>query len=111
MSKTMSFVGSIAANSTNPSIFAGQLHEFCAGNSVINLRMTGSAAGLRASVLVGNETFAQDQEISSANRYPVVPDDSFVQAAGLAGERIVVSIRNATAGALTAQVVAEIIAA
>lgn len=112
MSKVMTFAGAVAANTTNQSIFAGRLHEFCSGNSAIKISATASAVGLMVSALVGNETFAQDQEIlriAPTGVGPVNIDDDFVTAAGMQGERIVVSLRNSTGGSITAQVRAEII--
>ncbi len=59
MSKKMTYNTSVAANATVASIFAGQLHEFCAGNSNIDVIACAAAQGLNISVLVGNETFAK----------------------------------------------------
>lgn len=92
---------SVAANSTVTNVLSGKLHEFCARPSEIKIYGTGSATGLNMSVLVGNETFSQDQELNAQNRMPIIPDDFFVQAAGVAGDRILVSLRNTTGGAIT----------
>lgn len=92
---------SVAANSTVTNVLTGKLHEFCAGPCVIRIYACASAVGLNCSVLVGNETFAQDQEVNAQNRLPLEPDDYFVEAAGVAGDRILVSLRNTTAGAVT----------
>jgi len=92
---------SVAANTTIGNVVAGKLHEFCASPCIIKVYATASAVGMNMSVLVGNETFAQDQEINAQNRLPLEPDDFFVTAAGVQGDRIVVSLRNTTAGAVT----------
>lgn len=92
---------SVAANSTVTNVLSGKLHEFCAGPSLIRVYACASAVGLNCSCLVGNETFAQDQEVNAQNRMPLEPDDFFVEAAGVAGDRILVSLRNTTGGAIT----------
>jgi hypothetical protein len=51
--------------------------------------------------LVGDEIVIEDQAIPLTNRFPVVPDDTLAQAGAFAGDRIVVKLRNSTAGALT----------
>jgi hypothetical protein len=91
----------VAANSTSANIMAGSLYEVLARPSIVEFGMVGSAAGLLATILLGGETLMQDQEISGANRYPVVPDDWILKAAGRAGAKIYVTMRNRTAGALT----------
>lgn len=92
---------SVAANSTSANIMAGSLYEVLARPSIVEFGMVGSAAGLLATVLLGGEVLMQDQEISGANRYPIIPDDWVLKAAGRAGSKIYITMRNRTAGALT----------
>jgi len=105
----MTFVGSVAANTQNDNILAGKLHEFLVEHARIVVAATGSAAGLRLSLLVGGEAVVQDQEISSANRFPQLPQDFAAEGAGFPQDRIVIPIRNTTGGALTAQVTVDVI--
>lgn len=100
---------SVAANSTVVNVVAGKLHEFLASPSIVRVSATSSAVGLNMSVLVGNESFCQDQEVNAQNRMPIKPDDELVEAAGVAGDRIVVSLRNTTGAAITAFSKVEII--
>jgi hypothetical protein len=105
----MTFNGSIAANSQNDNILSGKLHEFLIEPSRIVVAGTGSAAGLRMSILVGGEALVQDQEISSGNRYPQLPQDLIAEGAGFQADRIVIVLRNTTVAALTGQVTVDII--
>jgi len=99
---------SIPANTQVDNILSGKLHEFLGEDSVVRLLLTASAAGIRTSFLVGGEATVQDQEVSDANRFPVVPDDIVAEAAGFAGDRILVSVRNTTGGALTIQAAVDV---
>ena len=99
---------SVAANSTSANIMAGNLYEVLARPSIIEFGMTSSAAGILATIMVGGDVLMQDQEISSANRFPVVPDDWILKAAGRAGAKIYIVLRNRTGGALTCWVVLNI---
>lgn len=99
---------SIAANSQVDNVISGKLHEFLGEDSVVRLAATASAPGLRTSFLVGGEATVQDQEISDAARYPIVPDDIIAEAAGFAGDRILVSLRNTTGAPLTVQLVVDV---
>lgn len=94
---------SVAANSSVENILSGKLHEFISGMQAARVRvfMTASAAGIFASLLVGGESFCQDQTVSAAGRYPLDPDDFLVEGAGYAGDRILIGLRNSTGGALT----------
>src|SRR5262245_50536486 len=105
----MTFNGSIAANSQNDNILAGKLHEFLNEHARIVVAATAAAAGIRLSLLVGGEAIVQDQEISSANRYPQLPQDFAAEGAGFPSDRIVIPVRNTTAGAVVAQVTVDVI--
>lgn len=93
---------SVAANATVANVLAGKVHEFLSGPSVIRFYATGSAVGLNSTFLVGNESIVQDQEVNAQNRLPIVPDDFVGESGGVQGDRIVISFRNTTAGAITA---------
>jgi len=99
----MSDSRSVAANTVVENILTGKLHEFISGMRAGRVRifMASSASGINASLLVGGESFCQDQLCSFANRFPIDPDDFLAEGGGYAGDRILVSVRNTTGGALT----------
>ena len=99
---------SIAANTQVDNIIAGKLHEFLGEDSVVRLAATASGPGMRTSFLVGGEATVQDQEISDANRFPIIPDDIIAEAAGFVGDRILVSMRNTTGAAITIEVAIDV---
>lgn len=94
---------SVAANSVSTNQVAGLLHEFLQAPSAVRLYCTGSAAGLRATLLIGGRSVIEDVTINAQNRTPVIPDDFLVEDGGFQGERLILKFRNTTAGALTAQ--------
>lgn len=99
---------SVAANSTSVNIMAGNLYEYLDRPSVIEFGMCASAVGILATIMIGGQVICQDQEISGANRYPIVPDDWIIKSGGRAGAKIYITLRNRTAGALTVNVVLNI---
>lgn len=99
---------SVAANATSANIMAGSLYEVLARPSVVEFGLVASNVGILATVMLGGEVLMQDQEISGANRYPIVPDDWILKAAGRAGSKIYITFRNRTAGALTVNAIINI---
>lgn len=93
---------SVAANAVVPNALSGKLHEFLARPSVVRVYGTASAVGLNVTFLLGGRSIMQDQEVSAQNRMPIVPDDVVAQGMGNAGDRLVLTYRNTTAGAITA---------
>lgn len=105
----MTFNASIAANAQNDNILSGKLHEFLTESSRVVVAAAASAAGLRASILIGGESLVQDQEISAVNRFPQLPQDFLAEGAGFTGDRIVIPLRNTTGAAITGQVTVDVI--
>lgn len=101
MAQVMTDRQSVAANTVVANVLTGKIHEFLQRPSAVRLYGCGSAVGLNATLIVGNVTAMQDQELNAQNRMPIVPDDFVVEAGGMAGDRVVVSLRNTTGGALT----------
>ena len=57
--------------------------------------------GLNASLIIGGTLFLDNQEVNAQNRMPLIPDDVLSQGAGFKGDRVIVRLRNTTAGAIT----------
>ena len=92
---------SVGANATVVNALTGKIHEFLTRPSKIRVYGAASAVGLNFTFVAGNQTFTQDQEVSAQNRLPIVPDDLLVEAGGIPGDRLVLSYRNTTGGAIT----------
>lgn len=93
---------SIAANTTNANVLTGQKYERPPGDALGSLYITGSAAGLEASLNVGGQAVTDTITVNTQNRLPVVPDDLMIDdwEAG-EGSLIQLSVTNTTGGALT----------
>lgn len=99
---SMTDVRAVAANAVVENVLAGKIYEFASANSIASLLATASAVGLRISFIIGNEVQLDDQEISAANRFPLMPDDFLTRGGALKGDRIVIRLRNTTVGAINA---------
>jgi len=99
---------SVAANTRSANVLSGQQFEFLPARASIQLRATSSATGIRADFNVGGEQLAVDTLCPPTARFPIAPDDTLVTSSGRAGERLFLTFRNTTAGALTVQYAVEI---
>jgi len=93
---------SVAANATVDNVLAGKLEEFLRAASTITLHAIAQAVGVRLTLLVGGESALDDQEINARAGAiaTIVPDDFVVATAGYQGDRLILRIRNTTAGAI-----------
>ena len=108
MANQLSDVRSVAANTTVENVLAGKLGEFVQQDSRIRIAITASAAGMLASVIIGNQVIMDGQEISDVNRFPQDPEDFLINTAALRNDRLIIKLNNTTAGAITARTVVKI---
>lgn len=99
---------SVAANAKSTNVLAGLQFEFLPSGASVQLRATSSATGIRADFNIGGEQLAVDTLVPPTNRFPIAPDDTMVTTTGRKGERLFLTFRNTTAGALTVQWAVEV---
>lgn len=92
---------SVAANTRSANLIVGNQFEFLPQRAVVSVYMSGSAAGLEGTVLLGGTTLAHGATVAPTNRTPLREEDGFVQSGGRAGSRLFLEALNTTAGALT----------
>lgn len=107
--QVMTVVQSIAANSTSLNLLAGQVNEFLAGPSAVNVYARAAVVGANLVYQVGNEVFVQNQELPAQAGFPTRNENFFVQGVGGKGERIVATIQNTTGAAIIVQLLFEIV--
>lgn len=105
----MTDVQVVAANATTGNIFAGNIFEFIQRASIVRFYPVAAAPGLNVDILVGNESYANDQEVTDANRFPLRNEDLLLEMGALPGERVVVRLRNTTGVAINVRTLVEII--
>lgn len=113
--------GSLAAGVTlTPNnLWSGSAFEYLRGPSFVSIAVITPAAagGLLTACYIGSALIAEEYVVPTDNRGaaagsgPLVSDDFLIQAGGNAGDRLVNTLRNPTAGALTYSGVAMIIPA
>ncbi len=96
----MSGTISVPANATTTNQLAGLNYEFVPAAAIVTLAAAAAATGVNVNFNVGGLAVVIDSLLSQANRFPIKPDDVVTQIGGDAGERLFVTFRNTTGGAL-----------
>ena len=91
----------VPANSQVDNVITGSIYEFMPRNAALDIGNTASAAGLVVTINSGSDTVLEEAPVNPTGNPPVIPDDMDVQDVAAAGERLVIKVRNTTAGALT----------
>lgn len=98
----------VAANSMTANILAGKQHEFATRPSLARIAVVAAAVGVRATIVVGDQAVVNDEEISSANRFPIDPDDYAFRLPVMPTERVQIFLRNTTAAGIVTNTVVQL---
>ena len=106
---TMTDRRSVPANTRTTNVLAGLPFEFVSSASIIRFYGAAAAIGINTDFLIGGENLVSDSEISSANRFPLRPDDLITEHGGSPGDRLFISYRNTTGAAIIVQTLVDVI--
>lgn len=90
---------SVAANSTSTNRVSGLTHEFLDRPATVILAAAAAAVGVNCSLLIAGVALVDDQSVSQANRFPLIPDD-ILASEDVEGGRILLRFRNTTGAAI-----------
>lgn len=99
---------SIPANDSNENILSGSAFEFLRGNAVVSIGLTAAATGLVANIQSGADIVLEESALEIQTRFPKIPDEMYYNDVGVLGDRLVIRVRNTTAGALVVRAIVQI---
>lgn len=97
----MKFSASIPTGGSVANVLAGSAFEFMQGDAQVAIAVIASATGIVATVQSGSDVLMEESPVSLANRFGIWPDDFDLTDVAAQSERLVVKLRNTSAGTLT----------
>lgn len=91
---------SVAAGATNPNLLTGSTFEFMRGNVFISIGVTAAATGTFVTIVSGADIVLEESAPPVLTRYPVIPDEMYFNDVATLADRLVISARNPTGGAV-----------
>lgn len=102
---------SIPANGTVDNVLTGSAFEFVKGPSVISAGITAAAAGLLVTVQSGGQSISEEAPMLVKTAYPSLEDDMYYNFGAIAGDRLVLRVRNTTGAPIICRPLVQIQAA
>lgn len=99
---------SVAAGATDRNLFAGSAYEFANRNRVVSIGVTAAATGTFATLQSGPDIVAEEFAPIVRTAMPIIPDDFYFNDVMGIGDRLVLSVRNPTGGAVVHRAVANL---
>lgn len=104
MSKVIQREISLNANEVRDNILSGSAFEFLPGPSIVSIGVTAAATGLQVTIQAGGVSVLEESPPLIKTAFPSTEDDMYYQFGGISGDRLVVRVRNTTAGAVVVRV-------
>lgn len=98
----------VAIGATDRNLFAGSAYEFANRNRVASIGLTAAVTGTFATLQSGPDIVAEEFAPIVRAGMPIIPDDFYFNDVMSIGDRLVLSVRNPTAGAVIHRAVANL---
>lgn len=97
---------SIAAGGSNSNVFTGSAFEYSRGRNLLSLGATASATGTFITINSGADVILEESPPYVATVFPIVPDQMFYNDVMEPFDRLRLSCRNPTGGAIILRAIA-----
>lgn len=99
---------SVGAGAIVQNTIAGSAYEFARTPQAVSIGLAQSASGMFATIQSGPDIIAEEFEPVVLTRYPIIPDEMYYNDVMSLGDRLVIRVRNPTAGAITIRTLVQI---
>ena len=99
---------SVGAGATEENALSGSAFEFLRRNAIVSIGVTAAATGTFVTVQSGSDIVLEESPTLIKTAFPTIPDDMYYNDVGVVGDRLVVRLRNPTAGAIVMRVLVQV---
>ena len=108
MSGVIQRTTSVAAGATTENAISGSIFEFARVNQFASMGILEDTDGGFVTINAGPTTVLEESEPAVGADYPIIPDEMYYNAVLAAGDRLVIRLRNPTAGAVEFRTVVQL---
>ena len=99
---------SVGAGATVENAVSGSAFEFLRSNSIVSIGVTAAATGTFVTVQSGADIVLEESPSYVLTTFPKIPDEMVYNDVGVVGDRLVIRLRNPTAGAIIMRVLVQV---
>ena len=99
---------SVGAGATVENALSGSAFEFLRRQAIVSAGVTAAATGTFVTMQSGADIVLEESPTAVKASFPIIPDEMFYNDVGVVGDRLVVRLRNPTAGAIIMRVLVQV---
>lgn len=92
---------SVPANGFVDNALAGSAFEFAKGPAIVSQGILAAAPGILATIQAGGQSIMEESPVKTGANFPNAEEDMLYQYGVIAGDRMVMRLRNTTAAPIT----------
>jgi len=96
---------SVGAGARNDNLVSGSAFEFARSRQVVSMGLTAAATGVLATITSGADVVLEESAAYIKTQFPIVPDEMFYNDVMEVGDRLVISARNSSGGAIVVRTI------
>lgn len=97
----------VAAGETVENALSGSAFEFARSNQLVAIGVTAAASGTFVTIQSGADIVLEESPAVVKTSFPVIPDEMYYNDVAVQGDRLVVRLRNPTAGGIVMRVLVQ----
>lgn len=99
---------SIGAATVNNNLVSGSAFEFARTRQLVSIGVAQAATGMFCTIQAGPDIIAEEFSPAILTRFPIIPDEMYYTDVMEPGDRLVIRVRNPTAGAIVARAIVQV---
>lgn len=98
----------VGVGETVENAISGSAFEFLRRQALVSIGVTAAATGTFVTVQSGADIVLEESPTFVKTSFPIIPDEMFYNDVGVVGDRLVIRLRNPTAGAIVMRVLVQV---
>lgn len=99
---------SLAAGAVSENLLSGSAFEFARTNQIVSMGVVADVVSVFASIQSGSDIVLEETELVVKAGFPIIPDEFFYNDVAVQGDRLVIRVRNANAGAAVVRSITQV---
>lgn len=98
----------VGAGATVENVLSGSAFEFLRRNAIVSMGVVCDTAGAFITIQSGSDIVLEESQAAVKATFPVIPDEMYYNDVGVTGDRLVIRLRNPTAGAVVFRTIVQL---
>jgi len=98
----------LAIGAIDQNVLAGSAFEFARTQQIVSIAVVSDLVSVFCNIQSGSDIVLEETELVTKVGFPIIPDEFFYNDVAVQGDRLVIRVRNANAGAVVVRTIVQV---